>query len=211
MYTNLRDAYAQPPETNQPWVVLSMVHSIDGSTSLAGVSGPLGSEADQAVFSTLRSRADVILVGAATVRTERYQPLKRVGQRLAIVTASGDLPWQEPVYTHAQTVIVAPIDAPAMPVEALRVGAGRVDLQEAVRRLQPRVVLLEGGSSLNGQMLAAGLVDEICVTVAPLTVAGSGPRLAASPQETLTSFRLEHILEQDGFLFSRYFALRGAV
>jgi riboflavin biosynthesis pyrimidine reductase len=202
----LADAYAMPttaPAT--PWVILSMVHSIDGSTSLGGLSGPLGSEADQAVFSTLRSRADVLLVGAGTVRAEGYQPLKRAGQRLAIVSGSGALPWDEPVYTHRQTVIVAPEDGPTLPVTALRAGRGRVDLALALQRLEPRVVLLEGGSSLNAQMLALGLVNELCITTAPVTVVGAGPRIAHSEVEFIQPFRLAQILEQDGYLFSRYF------
>lgn len=202
----LADVYMTPASVaSKPWVILSMVHSIDGSTSLSGVSGPLGSQADQAVFSTLRSRADVLLVGARTVRAEGYQPLKRAGQRLAIVSGSGVLPWDEPVYTHAQTVIVAPEDGPALPVSALRAGRGRVDLKRALDLLRPRVVLLEGGSSLNAQMLTLGLVDELCITTAPVTVVGLGPRIAQSTTETIQTFRLAQILEQDGYLFSRYF------
>jgi riboflavin biosynthesis pyrimidine reductase len=203
---SLAQAYATPESaTDSPWVILSMVHSIDGSTSLSGVSGPLGSEADQAIFSTLRSRADVLLVGAGTVRAEGYQPLKRKGQRLAIVSGSGALPWDEPVYTHEQTVIVAPEDGPELPVHALRAGKDRVDLAKALALLAPTVVLLEGGSSLNAQMLSLGLVDELCITTAPVTVLGQGHRIAQNMQESIQSFRLTQLLEQDGYLFSRYF------
>jgi riboflavin biosynthesis pyrimidine reductase len=202
----LSEAYITPPSSaDKPWVILSMVHSIDGSTSLSGVSGPLGSHADQAVFSVLRSRADVLLVGAGTVRAEGYQPLKRAGQRLAIVSGSGAFPWDEPVYSHSQTIIVAPEDGPPLPVAALRAGQGRVDLALALSLLQPRVVLLEGGSSLNAQMLALGLVDELCITTAPVTVLGAGPRIAQGATESIQAFRLGQILEQDGSLFSRYF------
>jgi riboflavin biosynthesis pyrimidine reductase len=205
-FDSLAQAYATPASANTaPWVILSMVQSVDGSTSLSGVSGPLGSEADQDVFSTLRSRADVLLVGAGTVRAEGYRPLKRKGQRLAIVSGSGALPWDEPVYTHDQTVIVAPEDGPDLPVRALRAGHGRVDLAKAITLLAPTVVLLEGGSSLNAQMLSLGLVDELCVTTAPVTVLGQGARIAQSAQESIQSFRLTQVLEQDGYLFSRYF------
>jgi riboflavin biosynthesis pyrimidine reductase len=206
--TSVANAYANIEGASSPWVVMSMVQSIDGSTSLGGVSGPLGSASDQAVFVALRRRADLLLVGAATARKEGYRPLRRPGQRLAIVTASGDLPWDEPVYRHHQTTVIAPIEAPPMPVEALRVGHGKVDLAQALAILQPKVVLLEGGSSLNAQMLAAGLVDEICITIAPMTVLGSGPRVAAGPNETLGRFHLMHVLEEDGYLFHRYIAIR---
>ena len=208
--TTARDAYINTSTSEKPWVIMSMVQSIDGSSSLGGASGGLGSEADQQVFSTLRSRADLLLVGAATARAERYQPLKRPGQRLAIVTASGNFPWEQEVYRHPQTTIVAPLDAPAMPVETLRVGRDRVDLAEALRILKPDVVLLEGGSSLNAQMLSADLVDEICVTTAPITVLGKGARIAAGPMETTGRFRLVHVLEEDGYLFTRYVRLGDA-
>ncbi len=197
-------AYPNLPGASRPWVIMSMVQSLDGSSSLQGASGLLGSEADRKVFSALRSRADLLLVGAATARAEHYQPVKRPGQRLAIVTGSGNLPWGQAVYSHGQTTIVAPIDAPPMPVEGLRVGLGRVDLAEALRLLSPTVVLLEGGSSLNAQMLSAGLVDEICLTIAPITVLGIGARIAAGQAETLGHFRLVQVLEEDGYLFTRY-------
>lgn len=206
--TVVADFYRTPESAEAPWVFLSMVHSLDGTTSLNGASGDLGSVSDQNIFSALRSRADLILVGSGTARAERYQPLKRAGQRLAIVTASGDLPWDEPVYTHPQTVIVTTADAPSLPVEALRVGQGQVDLAQALKLLAPTVVMLEGGSTLNGQMLAAGLVDELCLTAAPLTAAGSGPRVAHFDREHLQHFVLRHVLEDDGYLFSRYAVIR---
>jgi riboflavin biosynthesis pyrimidine reductase len=77
--------------------------------------------------------------------------------------------------------------------------------------LRPTVVLLEGGSSLNSQMLEQDLVDEICVTTAPLTVLGSGPRLASGPTEHRQRFVLSQILEDDGYLFCRYLRLRPSV
>ena len=204
---SLNDVYRTVPRS-RPWIVLSMVQSIDGSTSLDGVSGPLGSSEDQRIFSVLRSRADLLLVGSSTVKAEGYKPLTRPGQRLAIVTGSGDLPWTEPVYTHNQTVIVAPEDGPAMPATVVRAGTGRVDLAKALQLLAPKVVLLEGGSSLNGQMLQLGLVDELCITTAPVTVTGKGPRIAHSEMESQHSFALATILESDGYLFSRYLAVR---
>jgi riboflavin biosynthesis pyrimidine reductase len=205
---DLTEAYALPAGHTVPWVAVSMVHSIDGSTSMQGVSGSLGSRSDQAVFSTLRRRSDVLLVGARTAQVEGYRPVTRAGQRLAIVTASGNLPWEEAVYRHPQTVIVAPEDGAALPVPAVRAGVGRVDLREALRQLAPTVVLLEGGSSLNTQMLEADLVDEICVTTAPLTVLGSGPRIAYGPVEQAQRFVLSQVLEDEGYLFCRYLRLR---
>jgi riboflavin biosynthesis pyrimidine reductase len=208
---DLDGAYALPADHAMPWVALSMVHSIDGSTSMHGVSGSLGSRADQAVFSTLRRRSDLLLVGARTAQVEGYRPVTRAGQRLAIVTGSGNLPWAQAVYRHPQTIIIAPEDGPPLPVPAVRAGLGRVDLREALLQLAPHVVLLEGGSSLNTQLLEADLVDEICVTTAPLTVLGSGPRIAFGPQEQEQRFVLSQVLEDDGYLFCRYLRLRADV
>jgi riboflavin biosynthesis pyrimidine reductase len=202
----ITDAYAPLTDipTNRPWVTMSMVASIDGAISVAEQSGGLGCPHDQAIFSALRARSDVLFVGAGTVRAEHYRPIKRVGQRLAIVTRSGVLPFEEPVYGHEQTVLVAPTSAPDMPGNVERYGEHDVDLAAALLGLGGRHVLAEGGSHLNGQLIALGLVDEICVTLSPHLVAGKAPRLATNSSEVFTHFILLQVLEADGFLFLRY-------
>jgi riboflavin biosynthesis pyrimidine reductase len=202
----IADAYAPLPDTplHRPWITVSMVQSLDGATAFAGVSGPLGSAVDQAVFGTLRRHHDVSLVGAGTARTEQYKPLRTPGRRLAVVTASGNLPLDEPVYQHDQTLVVLPVDGPDLPCTTVRAGHGRVDLAQAVDLLQAERILLEGGSSLNGQMLALDLVDEVCLTLSPVLVGGVSPRVATFPSEFTRRFRLVHVLEADGLLFLRY-------
>jgi riboflavin biosynthesis pyrimidine reductase len=182
-----------------------MVSSVDGATTLEGVSGGLGGDGDRAVYRALRALADTVLVGASTVRAEHYQPPKKPGQIIAVVTASGDLDFTWPLFTGGHAVVVAPLDGPPVPVPAIRAGHGGVDLAAAVAQLPGDVVLAEGGPGLNGQLLAAGLVDEVCVTIAAVTVAGRSSRLAHGDAEHLRALHLAHLLTDDsGALYARY-------
>jgi riboflavin biosynthesis pyrimidine reductase len=190
--------------TDRPWVTLSMVSSIDGAISVNNLSAGLGCPMDQSVFAALRARSDLLLVGAGTARAESYRPVRRPGQRLAIVSASGDFPPNAPVFTDIQTVIVAPTDGPSLPGNVERFGQGHVDLTAAIAGLGARYILAEGGPRLNGQLLALGLVDEICLTISPAVVAGDASRLAVDTHERFEQFQLAHVLHADGFLFLRY-------
>ena len=88
-----------------------------------------------------------------------------------------------------------------------------VDLPAALAALAERgigVVLCEGGPMLNGHLLADDLVDEWCLTIAPLLAAGDSDRAAkgaALPAGAL-DFGLDRLLEADGFLFARYLRTR---
>lgn len=224
----------QPPGS-RPWVLLNMVASVDGATAVDGVSGGLGGPPDRAVFRAVRAVADVVLVAAGTVRAEHYRPprtdeevtaMRRArGQAdrptLAIVTASVDLDPSLDVFSdpsHPPVVVVPPdahtrladrlaaLDGRA---EILTAGttAGRVDLGAALAALTPRasVVVAEGGPSLNGQLVAEGLIDELVVTVAPLLVSGDAARLAHGPiVAPPTGLGLDWVLEEDDVLFLRY-------
>ena len=90
--------------------------------------------------------------------------------------------------------------------EVIRCGTGRVDVRRAVEILGAfgAVVLCEGGSSLNGQLLVSGLVDEVNLTLSPAVVAGSSPRLARDQTEAHQHLEMSHLWEQDGMLFARY-------
>lgn len=199
-------AYADPRrrQAGRPWVLVNMVASLDGATALDGRSGGLGGAGDKTVFGTLRSLADVVLVGAETVRAEHYGPPRRAGQRIAVVTRRAHLDWSSDLLTSGQAVIVTSEDGPEVPVPAVRAGHGDVDLRAAIALLGGAVVLAEGGPSLNAQLLAADLVDELCVTVAPVAVAGASQRLAMGVSAPLRRFELTHVLEHDGELFLRY-------
>jgi riboflavin biosynthesis pyrimidine reductase len=203
------EAYRDPRRRrigHRPWVIIGMVASVDGATALDGRSGGLGGPGDAQVFSALRAQADVILVGAATVRAERYRAPRRPGQRIAVVSRTGDVDPGTDLFPSGAGIAVVPEDTVvADGIPCIRAGTSSVDLTAALRQLDATVVVAEGGPTLNGQLVAAGLVDEVCATVAPLLVGGLSPRLATGPSVVApTPLVLAHLLEHDGELFGRW-------
>jgi riboflavin biosynthesis pyrimidine reductase len=224
--------YADVPRaTGRPGVRLNMIASVDGATSVNGVSGALGGRADHDVFVAMRAVADAVLVAAATVRTERYGPAKlpaetqdarrRRGQTavpsIAVVTRSCELDWQSPFFTTAAvrplivTVAEAPGDRRARATEVADVaiaGERDVDLRRALAALDERgarAILAEGGPSLNAQLASAGLLDELCLTLSPAIVGGDAKRIVAGPAlDPTPALDLRSVCEDDGYLFLRY-------
>jgi len=220
----------------RPWVLLNMISSADGATAVDGVSGGLGGDADRRLLGTLRGLADVILVGAGTVRAENYRaprtPDDRVGvlratsgrpprPRLAVVSASLSLDPDAAMFTPVDpgdpppliyTTTTAPTDNRRMltgVAEIVDVGEdGRVDVRLVMTDLFRRgigVVLAEGGPSLNHQLVDAGLVDELNLTISPLLAGGTAKRILAGPAlKVPVGLRLDRVLTDDGFLFCRY-------
>jgi len=207
--------YADPPvAAGRPGVRFNMIASVDGATAVDGVAGGLGGEADRALFALLRRLADVVLVAAGTVRAEGYGPSP---VPIAVVTRSCRLDWDSRFFTAqvarpvVVTVATAPAAARARAAEVADVvvaGERDVDLARALDALGARgwrAVLCEGGPTLNGQLAAAGLLDELCLTLSPCLVGGDAKRLLAGPllpgPPTLT---LASACEEDGFLFLRF-------
>jgi riboflavin biosynthesis pyrimidine reductase len=211
------DVYGDPPRTGpggRPGVRLNMIASVDGATTVAGVSGGLGGSADHDLFMLLRSLADVVLVAAGTARAEGYGP-SRVP--VAVVTRSCRLNWEAPFFTSpiarptVVTVAAAPPAALARAAEVAEVvvaGDRDVDLAVALDALGGRghrAVLAEGGPILNAQLAAAGLLDELCLSLSPRLVGGAAKRiLDGLPVPGPAPLRLCSVCEQDGFLFLRY-------
>ena len=223
---------ARPAPADRPWLLVNMVASLDGATAIEGRSGGLGGPADRRLFAAIRSVADVILVGASTVRLEGYRPPRmsdevqeaRVlrGQapvpRLAIVSSSLRLDLSGPLFADAeeQTIVVTTPTADrtrrteiATRADLLLAGHGeRVDFVDALRSLGEmgaRVVVVEGGPSVNGQLLEADLVDEWRLTLSPMLVGGDAKRaIEGSTPEAPREMRLDRVLEEDGALFVRY-------
>ena len=189
---------------DRPWVVLSMIVSIDGAIRVGNTSGGLANDTDRAIFRRLRDRADLIVVGARTAIDEGYRPATRPGQRIAIVSTSGKLPFDNELFAAGSTLVIAPIDGPDLPVTTVRAGVGQADVMAAINELSPRCALVEGGPTLNGQLVSTGAFDELCVTYSPTTVSGPSPRLASGADETLRRFHPAHVLEDDGYLYVRY-------
>ncbi|MFF4036709.1 pyrimidine reductase family protein [Streptomyces sp. NPDC001816] len=232
----LAAAYAYPETgsgARQPWLRANMVSTLDGAAQHEGHSQPISSAADMRIFGTLRALADVIVVGAETVRQEGYRPARAraefaaarqaAGQgpapAIAIVTAGLDLDFSLPLFTSplVPTVILTGATAAPDRVAAAEKAGARVvvagegmgvDPARAVRALADlghTRQLTEGGPRLLGQLVAADVLDELCLTVSPMLSAGDAQRIAGGPSVTVPRrFELASLLEEDGFLFSRY-------
>lgn len=225
-------AYADMPvAVGRPAVRLNMIVSVDGGTSWGGVSGALGGPADKQLFAVLRSFADVVLVAAGTMRSEGYGPAvlpptmqearRARGQApvppIAVVSRSCRLDWESPFFTSAteRPLVITVTDAPAGDraraaevADVVVAGAGDVDFERALHELGARgvdSVLAEGGPTLNGELARAGLLDELCVTLAPRLASGDAKRiLAGSTLAELALLALHAVCEQDDYLFLRY-------
>jgi riboflavin biosynthesis pyrimidine reductase len=200
-----------PAAPDRPAVRLNMIASLDGAATVDGVSGGLGGPADRRVFAALRELADVVLVAAGTVRAERYGPSK---VPLAIVTRSCALDLDAPLFIQgARAIVLTVATAPPKAVAAARevadvmvAGERTVDLRAALQLLGAagyRSVLAEGGPSLNAQLAAADLIDELCLTVAPWLLGGDSRRILAGPPVSVNRFTLHTICEDGGYLFLR--------
>jgi riboflavin-specific deaminase-like protein len=236
---DLESAYAPgaSPDPDRPFVRVNMISSVDGAITVGGRSGALGGPGDRRVFDVLRSLADVILVGAGTVRAEGYGPAHiaddvasvRVARGqvrvppIAVVTRSCHLDWNSPFFTDAEArpIVVTTDDADdharrraAAAADVIAAGEGDVDLERALAALGARgarSVLVEGGPQLNAQLADAGLMDELCLTVSPRLVGGDGPRVLAGRQAAEpVALRTMHLLEEDGFYFLRLQPVREA-
>lgn len=195
----------RPRPAGRPYVAMCMISSIDGSTAVDGNSRALGGPTDTAVLLGLRRLADVIVVGAGTVRADGYGPPPEGGPRLAIVSRRGDFDFDTPLFTCGRTLLVLPDDAPEVPVPTIRAGRGTVDLAAVVPRLDADLVQVEGGPSVNAMVAAADLVDEVNVTYSPMLAGGDGPRLLAGAPALARRMRLDQLCEgDDGYLFARY-------
>jgi riboflavin biosynthesis pyrimidine reductase len=198
-----------PAPGNRPWIAVCMVSSLDGAIAVDGRSQGLSNPNDTQVLLTLRDVADMILVGAGTVRDEGYGAPRTPGQRVAVVTNSGRVDFESSLFTSGAGFLICPESLPEMPVETLRAGTDRVDLAAAVHRLSEIVpdvglVQAEGGAMLNGALAAADLLDELNLTISPQLVGGPSPRLLTA-EAVHRNYELAHLLiDEQSFLFSRW-------
>jgi riboflavin biosynthesis pyrimidine reductase len=227
--TELAGLYAYPSGS---WLRANMVSSADGAAHLDGVTKGLSSAADRHLFALLRTLADVIVVGAATVRAERYAPVRphelwpdlRPGRTptppIAVVSARLDLDPSSRLIASAppsaRTIVITTAQAPADrraaldgPAEIIVAGQETVDLKAAIAALAERGhrrMLAEGGPRLLAQVAAAGLLDELCLTIGPLLAGSGADRILAGAMSAASAqpLTLAHVLEDDGFLFCRY-------
>jgi riboflavin biosynthesis pyrimidine reductase len=208
-----------------------MIASLDGAASSGGLSGALAGPPDKVVFHALRALADVILVGAGTMRAEKYRPARldettrrqRVSAGLApvppiaVLTSACRLDWTLPFFTEAEarpliitTEAAAESDrsAAAKVADVIIAGGARVDLGRALDALGELAftnVLAEGGPMILGQLVAAGLLNELCLTLSPALAGGDAGRiLDGAVLGEIVRGALVHVLESSGYLFLRY-------
>src|SRR5438105_3993394 len=211
-----------PAVVGRPSVRLNMIVSVDGGTSWNGVSGALGGPADKALFAVMRSLTDLVLVASGTMRAERYGPAvlpadvqstrRARGQTavpaIAVVSRTCDFDFEAPFFTAAmQRPLVLTVEAAdstrreraAAVADVILAGDTDVDLARAVRVLGERgvtTILAEGGPTLNGDLARARLLDELCVTLAPLLASGDAKRIiAGSALAELERLELRSICE----------------
>lgn len=223
-------AYAFP-DGDGPWLRTNFVASVDGAATIAGRSGPLGNSTDKNLFAMLRALADVILVGAGTARQEGYGPAEddpafrhlRAGRPatapLAIVTRRAEFDLTAPLFTaapaDARTIVIAPAKAGRDRLAAIGeradvivAGAEAVDLAVVVHELAARGhrrISCEGGPRLHADLVAADLVDELCLTISPVVACGDGPGITHGPAlDPPRGMRLAGLLADGDYLFARY-------
>lgn len=217
-------------DRSEPWFRVNFVSSVDGAATVDGVSGGLGGDADRRVFNILRELTDVVIVGAGTVRGEGYGPMRlepaAVARRVqtglaqhpvfAIVSNRLDLDPASRIFAEAPvrpiivTTDASPLDQRAALAEVADViiaGQSDLDGHALVAALAERGLTqqhCEGGPSLFGALLAAGVVNELCLTISPLLVGGGAPRIAVGDLVEPSRLILGHALASSGTLLLRY-------
>lgn len=212
----LLDAYRRVDD-GERWVRANFVASIDGAATHDGHAGGLGDAEDQQILRVLRELADVVLVGAGTVRAEGYGGLGIDDPPpLAIASAALDLDPAADVFTGpgprplVLTTGRSPADrraALAGVAEVLVCGAELLDVPLALDLLAERGlrhVLSEGGPRLFGALVAADVVDELCLTLSPQLEGGNATRISRGDAQTTRPMRLAHAIHGERMLFLRY-------
>jgi riboflavin-specific deaminase-like protein len=211
----------------RPFLALNFVSTLDGRATIAGRSGPIGSDTDTEMLGRLRCRFDAVMIGAGTMRVERYGRLASKEETrkrrdaigldpdplMVIVSGRLDLPWDAPLFTAGEGRVLILTASEAEPPETptpiqVQRHEGAVNLAQALQQLREehgvRAVVCEGGPHVHEQLQADGLVDELFLTIAPKLSGGEGPRILEGPLPQIVDLELAWLLEEDGELFARY-------
>jgi riboflavin-specific deaminase-like protein len=212
---------------DRPTVAVNFAATVDGRATIAGVSGPIGSATDTKMLGRLRTRFDAVMIGAGTMRAERYGPLPNSPERrrererlglspdplLVIVSGRLDLPWDAAAFSDGGgEVLIFTASEAEPPQTATPVSVVRherfVDVVAALAHLREELgvqaLLCEGGPGLHNQLQGAGFVDDLFLTIAPKLAGGEAPRIVEGELPRVTELELAWLLEEDGELFSRY-------
>jgi riboflavin-specific deaminase-like protein len=217
----------EEPQEERPLVAMNFVATLDGRATIEGRSGPIGSDTDTEMLGRLRCRFDAVMIGAGTMRAERYGRLaakEETRERreaigldpdplMVIVSGRLDLPWDAPLFTAGEgrllILTASEAEPPEMPTPIhVQRHEGAVNLTEALGHLRRehgvRALICEGGPHLHEQLQADGLVDELFLTIAPKLSGGEAPRILEGPLPQVAELELAWLLEEDGELFARY-------
>jgi riboflavin-specific deaminase-like protein len=211
----------------RPYLILNFATTLDGRAAINGRSGPIGSATDTEMLQRLRTRVDAVMIGAGTMRAERYGRMvsdpnfrayrERTGlarDPLAVIVSNRlELPWDAKLFTDGGgrvVVFTASEDEPPetkTPVKLIRHPEG-VELDRALEWLRTergiRSVLCEGGPTLHGRLREGGLADELFLTIAPKIAGGEGPRVLEGALADVDEVELAWLLESESELFARY-------
>jgi len=217
------------PRTSQRWLRANFATSVDGgATGGDGRSGSVNTVADHVVFGVLRGLSDVVVIGAGTARDEGYGPLSvdrrwlaaRAAEGLAnelplvVVSDRGHVPPQLVGARDGSVLLATHFGADGLDSTTQALGKDHVlvcgefhvepeRLMDQLAERGWRRVLTEGGPRLFGSFLEAGVVDELCLSVTPRILAGSGPRIAATAGRD-DAFVPRLLVEEDGTLMGRW-------
>ncbi|SEO50720.1 pyrimidine reductase family protein [Amycolatopsis saalfeldensis] len=226
---DLERLYSYPADPK--WLAVNFVSSADGGVTVEGRSATLSTPADRIVYRLGNDLADVVLVGAGTALIEGFeggQPDQQAAERrrrhgldpiapVAVVTSGRSLPPDAPVITKASvpTIVITSAAAPAdlraawsaAGADVMVAGTDTVDFRAAVDGLVARGlprIDCEGGPHLFASLAAAGAVDELRLTIAPLLIAGTASRIATGAGLDPARLELASVLVEDGTLLLRY-------
>ena len=212
---------------DRPYLILNFATTLDGRSAISGRSGGIGSETDAEMLQRLRTRVDAVMIGAGTMRAERYgrmvsdpefrgyrEAIGLTGDPLGVIVSNRlELPWDAGLFTNGGGQIVvftASEEEPpetATPVTVVRHPEG-VELERALGWLLAerdiRSILCEGGPTLHGRLREGGLADELFLTIAPKIAGGEGPRILEGALPDVEGVHLAWLLESEGELFARY-------
>jgi riboflavin-specific deaminase-like protein len=212
---------------DRPYLILNFATTLDGRAAISGKSGAIGSDTDTEMLQRLRTRVDAVMIGAGTMRAERYGRIvsdpqlrayrERTGlahDPLAVIVSNRlELPWDAGLFTDGGgrvVVFTASDEKPpetATPVTIVRHPDG-VELDRALEWLLTergiRSVLCEGGPTLHGRLREDGLADELFLTIAPKIAGGEGPRILEGALPDIDLVELAWLLASESELFARY-------
>ncbi|MGI8631105.1 MAG: dihydrofolate reductase family protein [Solirubrobacterales bacterium] len=211
----------------RPWVVANFAQTLDGHSTIEGRSGPIGSDVDTTVLQWLRTQPDAVVIGAGTMRAERYGRMVPDADRRShretlglqadplavIVSDSLDLPWDARLFTEGAGAVVVftssdrELPHTATPVTVHR-SEGSVRLERMLEVLGADhgvcTVVCEGGPTVMGALVAGGLCDELFCTIAPRLAGGQGPRILEGELDAVREAELVTLFEAGGELFGRW-------